>query len=147
MELRDDLLELTRNASDSVQDGAIACEPDLVDQTTKQMESWILHHSAVGQIVVVLLSQRGLNEYRLDEVLGKNKANGSLRLRQHGTFDRSGRGSHAPRGISLQLLIPTSELLQSAISGYVWLNGRPAFARPLSEFERQLADRLNRLAP
>jgi hypothetical protein len=32
------------------------------------------------------------------------------------------------------------------VSERAWLNGRPAFARPLSECERRLADRVQQIA-
>jgi hypothetical protein len=125
----------------------MAPEPSLADQTPERIEDWILHHGIVGQIAVVLLSHRGLNEYRLDEVMGRGRPSGSVRLLQHGAFDRLGRGSGVPRGTLLQLLMPTPELLQAGMSGRAWLNGSPAFALPLSEFERRLADRAKQTAP
>ncbi len=126
---------------------AIASEPNLADQTRERIKNWILHRSIVGQVAVVLLSHRGLNEYRLDEIVGKRQSTGSLRLNQHGDFDRLGRGSSVPRATFLQLLIPTPEVLQAALGGCAWLNGKPAFTRPLSEFECQLADRVNPINP
>jgi hypothetical protein len=144
--VRDDWREPAGIPFDETPNSAIASEPGLADQTRERIAHWILHHGAVGQIAVVLLSHRGLNEYRLDEVMDRGRPSGSLRLSQHGTFNRLGRGSRVPRGTSLQLLIPTPELLRTAMSGRAWLNGRPAFARPLSEFERRLADRVKQIA-
>lgn len=144
--MRDDWRELAGTPLDETPNSAIASEPSLADQTPERIAHWILHHGTVGQVTVVLLSHRGLNEYCLDEVMDGERSSGSLRLSQRGTFNRLGRGSRVPRGTSLQLLIPKPELLRTAMSGRAWLNGRPAFARPLSEFERRLADRVKQIA-
>jgi nucleotide-binding universal stress UspA family protein len=116
-------------------------EPELDGQTFEEIERWIRHHSAVGEVVVVLLSHGELNEYRLDEIKSVDRLRGSVRLVQHGRFNRLGKGSSAPRGTRLRLLISRAGVLQSALEGKAWLRGKFAFARPLSEFERKLADR------
>lgn len=145
--MSDDRSELAGKSLHATRGAAIASEPSLADQTPERIENWILDNGIIGQIAVVLLSHRRLNEYRIDEVMGRGRRSGSVRLVQHGAFDRLGRGSGVPRGTLLRLLIPTPELLQAAMSGRAWLNGSPAFARPLSEFERRLADRVKQIAP
>jgi hypothetical protein len=75
----------------------IASEPELDCQMSQRVEQWIRHNSAVGEIVVVLVSHGDLHEYRLDEVKRVDRQRGLIRLVNHGPFNHLGQGSAAPR--------------------------------------------------
>jgi hypothetical protein len=107
-------------------------------QPLGQIDAWIRQHAAPGGIVVVMQSQRKLQEYFLDEIVSLNLGKRRLVLMRCGRFDLAGRGIDAPRH-ALTLYAPTADLLGAAASGQTWFDGRLVFKRQLSLQESRLA--------
>jgi hypothetical protein len=108
------------------------------EQTPETVASWLAVHAAPGSIVVVRHTRWHLYEYHLDEIAKVNARLGRVYLKQHGGFNFSGNGVSGPKG-SLTLLEPTAAALAAALQGRTWQHGKPAFKRPLSAREIELA--------
>lgn len=108
-------------------------------QTPELVSNWIRNYGAPGTIVIVRHSQLGLYEYLLDEVRRVDLRLNRVYLADHGVFRLNGDYIAPPRG-RFTLLAPLPEVLDAAIAGHTWMNGRPAFRRPLSGRERALVD-------
>jgi hypothetical protein len=107
-------------------------------QTADSIERWVKDEAAPGSIVVVRHARWHLYEYHLDEVAKLNLRAGRIYLAQHGRFSLHGTGVSGPKG-SLTLLEPTAPVVAAAIHGKTWQHGKPAFKRPLSAREVELA--------
>ncbi len=112
-------------------------------QTPELVAGWMLDHGAPGVIVVVRHVQRGLYEYLLDEVRRIDLRLKRIYLVDHGVFRLNG-DDPAPPGGRYGLLAPVGDVLDAAVGGHTWLNGRPAFRRPHSSRERLLANAARR---
>ena len=112
-------------------------------QTPELVAGWMLDHGAPGVIVVVRHVQLGLYEYLLDEVRSIDLRLKRIHLADHGVFRLNG-DDLAPPGGRYSLLAPVGDVLDAAVGGYTWLNGRPAFRRPHSSRERSLVDAARR---
>jgi len=108
-------------------------------QTPEFVKRWMQSHGTPGTIVVVRHSQLGLYEYLLDEVRRTDLRLKRVYLADHGVFRLNGDYIAPPRG-RFSLLVPLREVLDAAVEGHTWMNGRPAFRRPLSARERTLVD-------
>lgn len=108
-------------------------------QTPELVSDWIRNYGAPGAIVIVRHSQLGLYEYLLDEVRRVDLRLKRVYLADHGVFRLNGDYIAPPRG-RFSLLAPLPDVLDAAIEGHTWMNGRPAFRRPLSGRERALVD-------
>ncbi len=107
-------------------------------QTADSIERWVKDEAAPGAIVVVRHTRWHLYEYHLDEVAKLNLRAGRIYLAQHGRFSLHGTGISGPKG-SLTLLEPTPAVVAAALHGKTWQHGKPAFKRPLSAREVELA--------
>lgn len=103
------------------------------------VRGWMQRHGAPGTIVVVRHIQLGLYEYLLDEVRRVDLRLKRIYLADHGVFRLNGEYLAPPRG-RFGLLAPIAGVLEAAVQGHSWMNGRPAFHRPLSARERTLID-------
>lgn len=112
-------------------------------QTPERVAGWMLAHGAPGTIVVVRHVQLGLYEYLLDEVRRIDPRLKRIYLVDHGVFRLNG-DDPAPSGGRYSLLAPIGDVLDAAIGGHTWLNGRPAFRRPHSSRERSLVNAARR---
>lgn len=107
-------------------------------QNADSIQRWVKAEAAPGAIVVVRHARWQLYEYHLDEIAKLNLRAGRVYLAQHGRFSLHGTGISGPKG-SLTLLEPTSAVVSAAIHGRTWQHGKPAFKRPLSAREIELA--------
>jgi len=107
-------------------------------QTADSIERWVKAEAVPATIVVVRHTRWHLYEYHLDEVARVNLRGGRIYLAQHGRFSLHGTGISGPKG-SLTLLEPTPAVVAAAIHGKTWQHGKPAFKRPLSAREVELA--------
>lgn len=112
-------------------------------QTPELVVGWMLDRGAPGVIVVVRHVQLGLHEYLLDEVRRIDLRLKRVYLADHGVFRLNG-DDPAPPGGRYCLLAPVGDVLDAAVGGHTWLNGRPAFRRPHSSRERSLVDAARR---
>lgn len=112
-------------------------------QTPELVVGWMLDRGAPGVIVVVRHVQLGLHEYLLDEVRRIDLRLKRVYLADHGVFRLNG-DDPAPPGGRYSLLAPVGDVLDAAVGGHTWLNGRPAFRRPHSSRERSLVDAARR---
>lgn len=108
-------------------------------QDASFVRGWMRQHAAAGAIVVVRHIQLGLYEYLLDEVRRVDLRLQRVYLADHGVFRLNGEYMAPPRG-RFSLLAPVPDVLDAAVGGHTWMNGRPAFHRPLSARERALID-------
>jgi hypothetical protein len=118
--------------------GPVAFQLPCSGQTADSIERWVKAEAAPGSIVVVRHMRWHLYEYHLDEVAKLNLRAGRIYLAQHGRFSLHGTGISGPKG-SLTLLEPTPAAIAAAIHGKTWQHGKPAFKRPLSAREVELA--------
>jgi hypothetical protein len=108
-------------------------------QTPEFVAGWMQDHGAPGVVVVVRHVQLGLYEYLLDEVRRTDLRLKRVYLADHGVFRLNGDYLAPPRG-RFSLLAPIGNVLDAAVDGDTWMNGRPAFRRPHSSRERALVD-------
>lgn len=108
------------------------------EQTPETVARWLAVHAAPGSIVVVRHARWHLYEYHLDEIAKVSARLGRVYLKQHGGFNFNGGGVSGPKG-SLTLLEPAATVLAAAMQGRTWQHGKPAFKRPLSAREVELA--------
>ena len=126
--------------AEQMQEYAEASEPlPCGSQTPEFVKTWMESHGAVGTIVVVRHSQLGLFEYLLDEVRRTDLRLKRIYLADHGVFRSNGENVAPPRG-RFSLLAPVGGALEAASDGRTWMNGKPAFRRPLSPHERSLIE-------
>lgn len=126
--------------SEQMQGGIHVDEPLPCDaQTPDFVAGWMQDHGTPGAVVVVRHSQLGLHEYLLDEVRRVDLRLKRTYLVDHGVFRLSGDYLAAPAG-RFGLLAPVGAVLDAAVAGDTWMNGRPAFRRPHSSRERALID-------
>lgn len=114
---------------------ALPCD----SQTPEFVTAWMQRYGTAGTVVVVRHAQLGLYEYLLDEVRRSDARLRRIYLADHGVFRLNGDYLAPPRG-RFTLLAPVGEVLDAAIAGHTWMNGRPAFRRPHSARERALID-------
>lgn len=118
--------------------GPQAFQLPCAEQTADSIARWVKSEAAPGSIVVVRHARWRLYEYHLDEVAKLNMRAGRIYLAQHGRFSLHGTGISGPKGL-LTLLEPTAAAIDAAIHGKTWHQGKPAFKRPLSAREVELA--------
>lgn len=106
-------------------------------QSPKFISDWLKLHGKPGTVVVVRHHQLGLDEYLLDDIRRVDLRLKRVYLTDHGSFRLNGEYSAPPRG-RFSLLVPTADVLEAALAGRAWMNGRPAFQRPHSVRERAL---------
>jgi hypothetical protein len=129
-------------SSELMQGGMHVREPLPCDaQTPELVAEWMQDHGTAGAVVVVRHSQLGLHEYLLDEVRRTDLRLKRIHLVDHGVFRLSGDYLAPPAG-RFTLLAPVGAVLDAALAGDTWMNGRPAFRRPHSSRERALIDLL-----
>lgn len=108
-------------------------------QTADFVTDWLRSHGTPGTVVVVRHMQLGLYEYLLDEVRRTDLRLKRVYLADYGVFRLNGDYIAPPRG-RFSMLAPLGDVLEAAVEGLTWMNGRPAFRRPLSARERALID-------
>ena len=112
-----------------------------VDQTAESIARWIKKNIKTDMVVVVRQAQRNMVEFSLDRVININFHLERLSLERHGSFRFDGSAVAGPRG-ALGLLAPLTDVTEAALTGQAWINGRPAYHRPLPPAELVLAERL-----
>jgi hypothetical protein len=112
-----------------------------IDQDGDRIARWIKKDIKTDAVVVVRHTQRNLVEFNLDRVVNINFNLERLMLETHGTFRFDGTPVSGPRG-ALALLAPEADVSAAALGGQAWINGRPAYRRPLPPAELALAKRL-----
>lgn len=112
-------------------------------QTAEFVADWLKNNGTPGTVVVVRHMQLGLYEYLLDEVRRTDLRLKRVYLADHGVFRLNGDYIAPPRG-RFSMLVPVGDVLEAAIEGHTWMNGRRAFRRPLSARERALIDVVRR---
>ena len=109
-----------------------------IDQTAESITHWIKKNIRTDMVVVVRQAQRNMVEFSLDRVININFQLERLTLEKHGSFRFDGSSTVGPRG-ALTLLAPMADITGAALTGQAWINGRPAYCRPLPPDELALA--------
>lgn len=122
--------------------------PDVpgLQQTGQSIEAWIRRNIRIDAVVIVRHAQRNMVEFSLDRVININFQTDRLTLENHGTFRFDGTGISGQRN-ALTMLAPEADVIHAALSGQAWINGRPAYRRPLPPAELALAHRLSETDP
>jgi hypothetical protein len=110
-----------------------------IDQTAETITHWIKKNIKTDMVVVVRQAQRNMVEFSLDRVININFHLERLSLEKHGSFRFDGSSVSGPRG-ALTLLAPIADVTGAAMTGQAWINGRPAYCRPLPPEELALAE-------
>lgn len=126
--------------------GPAAPELPGIAQDGDGIARWIKKNIKTDAVVVVRHTQRNLVEFNLDRVVNINFNLERLSLETHGTFRFDGTPVSGPRGV-LALLAPEADVTTAALGGHAWINGRPAYRRPLPPAEMDLAKRLMESEP
>jgi hypothetical protein len=111
------------------------------DQTARTITHWIEKDIKTDMVVVVRQVQRNMAEFSFDRVINIDFHLERLTLEKHGAFRFDGSSTAGPRG-ALTLLAPKADVAEAALTGQAWINGRPAYCRPLPPDELALAERL-----
>ncbi len=117
-----------------------------LEQTGQSIEAWIRKHIRIDAVVIVRHAQRNMVEFSLDRVVNINFQTDRLTLENHGTFRFDGSGISSRKN-ALTMLAPESDVIDAAMSGQAWINGRPGYRRPLPPAELVLANRLTDTDP
>lgn len=122
--------------------------PDVpgLEQTGESIEAWIRRNIRIDAVVIVRHAQRNMVEFSLDRVININFQTDRLTLENHGTFRFDGTGISGRRN-ALTMLAPETDVIHAALSGQAWINGRPAYRRPLPSAELALAHQLSEPDP
>ena len=112
-----------------------------IDQTPEDIARWIKKNIKTDTVVVVRQTQRNMVEFSLDRVININFHLERLSLERHGSFRFDGSAVAGPRG-ALALLAPLADVTEAALAEQAWINGHPAYHRPLPPAELALAERL-----
>lgn len=118
-------------------------EPELpgLTQTEKSIEAWIRKDIRMDAVVIVRHAQRNMVEFSFDRVVSINFHLDRLTLENHGNFRFDG-AAISGRKNALTMLAPEADVIEAALSGQAWINGRPGYRRPLPPAELELANRL-----
>jgi hypothetical protein len=122
--------------------------PDLpgLGQTGESIEAWIRKNIRIDAVVIVRHAQRNMVEFSLDRVVNINFQTDRLTLENHGTFRFDGAGISGRKN-ALTMLAPDADVIDAALSGQAWINGRPGYRRTLPPAELALAHRLAETDP
>jgi len=112
-----------------------------MDQDGETIARWIKKNIKTDTVVVVRHAQRNMVEFSLDRVISINFQIERLSLENHGTFRFDGSSTVGPKG-ALTMLAPLAGVMEAALGGQAWINGRLAYRRPLPPIELALARRL-----
>jgi hypothetical protein len=122
--------------------------PDVpgLEQTGQSIEAWIRKNIRIDAVVIVRQAQRNMVEFSLDRVISINFQTDRVTLENHGTFRFDGTGISSRKN-ALTMLAPESDVIDAAMRGQAWINGRPGYRRPLPPEELALAHRLSETDP
>lgn len=122
--------------------------PDVpgLEQTGQSIDAWIRKNIRLDTVVIVRHAQRNMVEFSLDRVININFHTDRLTLENHGTFRFDGAGISGCKNM-LTMLAPEADVIDAALSGQAWINGRPGFRRTLPATELALAHRLAETDP
>lgn len=116
------------------------------DQTGRSIEAWIRKNIRLDAAVIVRHAQRNMVEFSLDRVISINFHIDRLTLENHGSFRFDGTAISGRKN-ALTMLAPEPDVIDAALSGQAWINGRPAYRRTLPPAELALAHRLAETDP
>jgi hypothetical protein len=114
-----------------------------LQQSGESIERWIRSSIRTDLAVIVRHEQRNMVEFSLDRVVNINFHLERLTLENHGTFRFDGTRS-AGRNSALTMMAPEPDVTRAALTGQAWINGQPAYRRPLPPAELTLAQQLTK---